>query len=132
MTPADEIKAAAQLLIDTADEAQEDLDTSDYWKSYDKHTAWRDGFVNGFGGVSSELAALFPPSTAKMIGQWLRAYAEHLAATTHPGWQEATGGPALAVARALLGTTDGSHPDPCSGCRYVPCTKCAQPDGSPR
>jgi hypothetical protein len=37
------------------------------------------------------------------------------------------GEPALAVARAILG-----QPDPCSGCRYVPCNKCTQPDGSSR
>lgn len=37
---------------------------------------------------------------------------------------------ALAVAREILGVTDPSGPDPCSGCRYVPCNKCVQPDRS--
>lgn len=104
MTPADEMYAAAQTLLDLADAAQDDLDTADYWKPYPAATAWRDGFVNGFGGISSDLAALFPPSTARLIAQWLRLTADHLAANMHPAWQECTGGPALAVARAINGS----------------------------
>src|SRR5690606_7366531 len=41
-TPADELRTAAQTLMDLADTAQEDLDTNDYWKPYAKATAWRE------------------------------------------------------------------------------------------
>lgn len=107
-TVADELRAAAQSLLDLADEAQEDLDTADYWKPYPAATAWRDGFVNGFGGISSDLAALFPPSTVRLIAEWLRAHAKGLDATTHPAWQETCAGPAISLARALNGTQTGS------------------------
>ncbi|MGV9588211.1 hypothetical protein [Streptomyces tendae] len=70
--PTDELRAAAQTLMDLADIAQDDLDTDDFWKDYDKATAWRDGFANGFGGVSSDLVAVFPPATAHALAGWLR------------------------------------------------------------
>jgi hypothetical protein len=102
-TPADELKAAAQTLMDLADAAQEELDTGDYWKPYDKTTAWRDGFANGFGGLSSDLVAVLSPATAHALAAWLRSTAASLAASTHPGWQECVAPDALAVARAING-----------------------------
>jgi hypothetical protein len=75
VTPAHELRTAAQTLMDLADVAQEDLDRNDYWACYDKATAWRDGLVNGFGGAPSDLAAVFSPATAHLIAAWLRGAA---------------------------------------------------------
>lgn len=106
MTPADELRTAAQTLMDRADIAQHDLDTDDFWKCYDPATAWRDGFVNGFGGVSSDLVAVFTPATAQSLAAWLRVEAEtwagdevHSRCTT----QTCTLDAALAVARQING-----------------------------
>ncbi|RSS92482.1 hypothetical protein EF919_18280 [Streptomyces sp. WAC02707] len=76
MTPADELRTAAQTLMDLADTAQADLDTDEFWKCYAPATAWRDGFVNGFGGVSSDLVAVFTPTTAHALAGWLRFEAD--------------------------------------------------------
>jgi hypothetical protein len=62
--------------MDLADTAQEDLETADYWKPYNKVTAWRDGFVNGFGDVCSDLVAVFTPATAHALAGWLRYEAD--------------------------------------------------------
>ena len=70
-TPADELRAAAQRLRDLATAAQNDIDTSRFWTCYTPETRWRDGFVNGFGGVTAELAALFDPATATALDDWL-------------------------------------------------------------
>ncbi|GGU62409.1 hypothetical protein [Streptomyces lavendofoliae] len=105
MTPADELRTAAQTLMDLADTAQEDLDTADYWKPYDKTTAWRDGFVNGFGGACSDLVAVFTPATAHALAAWLRSEADRLTVTTHPGWQDTVAPNPLAVARAINGSS---------------------------
>ena len=40
MTPADELRAAADKLAPLAEAAQHDLDTGDYWAGYPKATAW--------------------------------------------------------------------------------------------
>lgn len=80
--PADELRQAAQTLMDLADVAQTDLDTDDYWKPYDKATAWRDGFVNGFGGVCSDLVAVFTPAVAHALAAVLRLEADVVAART--------------------------------------------------
>lgn len=71
-TPADELATAAQILMDLADVAQEELDTGDYWKPYEKTTAWRDGLTNGMGGASGDLAAVFYPAAAHALAKVLR------------------------------------------------------------
>lgn len=109
MTPADELRTAAQTLKDLADIAQEDLDTDDYWKPYDKATAWRDGFVNGFGGVCSDLVALFTPATVHALAEWLRESAVVHLPDTECGYCDPRRNPkrlpcpALAVARQING-----------------------------
>ncbi|MGA5330978.1 hypothetical protein ACPCJT_20335 [Streptomyces griseoincarnatus] len=70
--PADELRQAAQTLMDLADAAQTDLDTGDYWKPYAPATAWRDGLTNGMGGTSGDLAAVFSPATAHALALLLR------------------------------------------------------------
>jgi hypothetical protein len=70
--PTDELRQAAQTLLDLADVAQTDLDTGDYWKPYPKATAWRDGLTNGMGGASGDLAAVFSPAAAHALAKALR------------------------------------------------------------
>jgi len=110
MTPADQLRTAAQTLRTIATAAQHDLETADYWKPYDPATAWRDGFVNGFGGVSSDLAALLPPAACLALADWLdwsadgcerRAKAARLARHLSPEPEGAA--QALAVARQING-----------------------------
>lgn len=43
------------------------------------------------------------PGVGIAVADWLDAYAEHLAASTHPSWQETVSQQPLAVARAILG-----------------------------
>ncbi|MEU0393847.1 hypothetical protein ABZ208_13890 [Streptomyces sp. NPDC006208] len=99
MSPADELRAAADKLGKLADVAQQDLDTGEYWSFYDKATAWRDGFTNGFGGVSSELVALFTPTAARELSRWLQSAARD-AVEIGPDPH------ALAVARAINGAPE--------------------------
>ncbi|WP_369214418.1 hypothetical protein [Streptomyces flavofungini] len=103
MTPAEEITAAADHLTPLAQAAQKDLDNDDYWQPYDPATAWQNGFANGMGGASGDLAGAIPPAAALELSRWLRSEARRLAATTHPGWQETVSPHALAVARAING-----------------------------
>lgn len=103
MRATDELRAAAQLLLDLADACQEDLETADYWKPYDPATAWRDGFMNGFGGISSELAALFPPAAARELAMVFRAWARM--GDLDPDLLHRIGGEqTIALARIILGS----------------------------
>lgn len=90
------VHEAAATLRRTAKVAQQDLDIAEYWAFYDKATAWRDGFVNGMGGVCSDLAAIFTPALAVEFADWLDGVASANA-------RHGTALPplALAVARAL-------------------------------
>lgn len=103
-TPADDLHAAAALLRERAAAAQTDLETADYWTPYDTVTAWRDGHVNGFGGVSSEYVAMLPPSAGLALADWLDAYGLDWdrCPADHPG--TALDEHALTVARQILRT----------------------------
>ncbi len=104
MTPADELRTAADKIGKLADVAQRDLDTADYWKCYDKATAWRNGFVNGFGGTSSDLVALFTPAAALEHSRWLDAEARQEAYTLAEFGHRGGASPhALAFARLING-----------------------------
>ncbi|MFD5848363.1 hypothetical protein [Streptomyces chartreusis] len=103
-TPADELTAAANALEPLARKAQQDVATNDYWSSYDKATAWRDGLTNGMGGASGDLAAALPPEAVLELSRWLRSAARdarEIGSDPH----------ALAVARALT-PCDHRFPDP--------------------
>ena len=108
-TPADELRTAAQKLLDLADAAQDDLHTGDYWASYPKESAWHDGLTNGMGGTSGDLAAVFSPATAHALAAWLRDSAIIHLPDTECGYCDPNRNPlrlpchALAVARAILG-----------------------------
>lgn len=72
---AGELVRAAQILLDLADAAQEELDTGDYWKPYSKETAWKDGLVNGFSGAAADLAGAINPAAVRALAAWLRTEA---------------------------------------------------------
>ena len=101
MTPADELRAAADKLRALAETAQKELDTGDYWACYPKATAWHDGLTNGMGGASGDLAGALPPAAVLELARWLCAEARRLATTTHPGWQDTVSPHAVALARAI-------------------------------
>jgi hypothetical protein len=103
VTPADEITAAADKLEPLAKSAQHDLETADYWKLYDPSTAWADGFINGFGGASSDLVALLPPAAVTELVRWLRAEARRLTHGSLPDWQNTVSPHAVALARIING-----------------------------
>lgn len=75
MTPADEITTAATKLRALAETAQHDLETADYWKPY-ATDAWAHGFINGFGGPSSDYVAVLPPAAGLALAKWLEDAAE--------------------------------------------------------
>lgn len=100
MTPADEITTAATKLRALAETAQHDLETADYWKPY-ATDAWAHGFINGFGGPSSDYVAVLPPAAGLALAAWLEITATSLAASTHPDWQDCVAADALATARAI-------------------------------
>ena len=104
--PALAVHEAAARIRRTAESAQADLDTDDFWKCYDPATAWRDGFLNGMGGACSELAGLFTPALATELADWLDAVASANARHGTPLPQLA-----LTVARALTHnpTTEGAQ-----------------------
>lgn len=103
MTANDELRAAAEKLRNLAMIAHYDLATADYWAGYDKTTAWRDGFANGFGGVSSDLVAALPPLAALALADWLDFEADLI--TRVPGSElRGRSDRALAVSRQILGS----------------------------
>ncbi|GAA2192791.1 hypothetical protein [Streptomyces bangladeshensis] len=100
MTPANELRAAAEKLRPLAETAQHDLETADYWKPYPSD-AWAHGFINGLGGPSSHYAAILPPTVGLALADWLdfeAALIERVPGAELRGRTEH----ALAVARALL------------------------------
>lgn len=106
MTPADELKAAAQTLLDLADETAEEIETNTYWHSQiaPREQWFAHGVENGLGGPSGKLAGLLSPEAARALAAWLRTAAEY-ADRWPPDHQ--TNSPfrqgALATARAING-----------------------------
>ena len=49
------------------------------------------------------LTVAIDPDLAAPLADWLETTASHLAASTHPDWQDTVAPDALAVARAILG-----------------------------
>jgi hypothetical protein len=113
-TPADELRIAAQKLRALADTAQRDLETDVYWTPYTSN-AWAQGFINGFGGVSSEYVAVLPPTVgtalaellermAKLAGLYATLHRSETGTTVVEQHPDGTIREALAVARAINGT----------------------------
>ncbi|MFL5911233.1 MAG: hypothetical protein ACJ768_11755 [Gaiellaceae bacterium] len=106
-TPAAELRAAAKLVGERAAAARQDMTDNPFWHCYDPASAWRDGLVNGFGGPSSEYAALMHPGVGEPLAAWLEAVAREMRFTDGTEYQHVefdSWKGALAVARALLGT----------------------------
>lgn len=103
MTPADELRTAADTLEPLARAAQDDLNTGDYWKSYEPARAWHDGLTNGMGGKSGDLAAALTPTAVLELARWLRAEARRLACASSELGQEIVGRHAVAFARVING-----------------------------
>jgi hypothetical protein len=107
-SPALRMHQAAAELRRLAEIAQRDIDTSDYWACYPPATRWRDGLVNGFGGVTSEFAAACSPGMALALADWLDETAARLVQTTHPEWQATVAANALAVTDEILAAGEGA------------------------
>jgi hypothetical protein len=100
--PADELRAAAQTLLDLADETAEEIEANDYWHSQivNRPRWYANGVENALGGPAGKLAGLFSPEATREIAAWLRVAAEYVSAgPAHPTHLVR----ALAVARALNG-----------------------------
>ncbi|GHD70383.1 hypothetical protein GCM10010317_077600 [Streptomyces mirabilis] len=109
-TPADELRAAAQTLLDLADETDEEINTNAYWHSeFAPREQWfANGIDNACGGPAGKLAGLLDPATARAIAAWLRTAGEHCGAhylCCDNGPCSETAKPALAVTRAINGGT---------------------------
>ena len=104
-SPAADLRAAAQLLLDLADAADEDLATNPYWRSeYHPPEHWfANGIDNACGGPAGQLARMFNPATARALADTFRAWArmgDMDADLLHRIGGEDT----IAVARQLLAT----------------------------
>lgn len=79
--PADELHAAAQTLLDLADETAEDIASNDYWHSerVGPERWFANGIDNAVGGPGGRLAGLLSPATARSLAGWLRFEADLIA-----------------------------------------------------
>ncbi|MFD5675575.1 hypothetical protein, partial [Streptomyces sp. NPDC127040] len=60
--------------------------------------------VHERGEDDAAFIAAMHPGIGTVLAELLDDHAARLDATTHPGWQDSMAGPALAVARAILGS----------------------------
>lgn len=102
MTPEQALRAAAAKLREAASAAQRDVNTSDFWACYPPATAWREGLVNGFGGVTGDYAALMHPGVGLAIAVLLADVADSVA---DDGGivQDSASEAAVTIAHAILG-----------------------------
>lgn len=102
MTPADELRTAAQTLLDLADETDTDIETNTYWHSQiaDRPHWFAHGVDNALGGPSGKLAGLLSPETARTLAKTMRAWAR--IGELDPDLLHRVAGPeTLAVARQI-------------------------------
>lgn len=102
MTPADELRTAAQTLLDLADATDEEIKTNEYWHSEYWHATNRfaNGIDNAVGGPAGKLAGLLNPMTARALAKTFRAWAR--IGELDPDLLNRVGGDeTLAVARAI-------------------------------
>lgn len=103
MTPADEMTAAAQLLLDLADDTDEEIKTNEYWHSQLTTNWFANGIENAVGGPAGQLAGLLNPAVARALAKTFRAWARM--GEVDPDLLNRVGGPeTLGLARKLLGT----------------------------
>jgi hypothetical protein len=110
-SPAVDMRAAAQLLLDLADETDEEISTNAYWQSeFAPAAAWfANGIGNAIGGRAGLLAGLLGPALARELAEWLRGYASFVDGVIETHGHLGTQGVAniahpLAVTRHILTT----------------------------
>lgn len=74
--PATRLRQAAAKLREMAAVADHDVKTEPFWACYDPATAWRDGLVNSFGGVTGDYAALMHPGVGAALADVLEVEAD--------------------------------------------------------
>lgn len=103
--PAADLRAAAQLVLDMADAAEEDITTNPYWHSelHPREHWFANGIDNACGGPAGSLASLFTPAAARALAGAFRAWAR--AGELDPDLLHRVGGEdTIAAARNLLAT----------------------------
>lgn len=98
-----EIELASDRLDERVRAAAHDLAHNDYWAPYDELTAWRDGFVNGFGGASSELAGVLTPA---VVGELVRLMRAEVRSSS---WRHTLSPHLLAFARGVNAQVEGKE-----------------------
>jgi hypothetical protein len=80
LSPAADLRAAAQLLLDLADETETEMETNTYWHSQIRPpVAWfANGIDNACGGPAGILAGLLSPPLARELADWMRGGAKFL------------------------------------------------------
>jgi hypothetical protein len=109
--PAVDMRAAAQLLLDLADETDEEIKTNTYWHSELRPPEhwFTNGITNAVGGTAGLLAGLLSPALARELADWLRGQAAFIDGVieTHgrlPAQAVANIAHPLAVTRHILAT----------------------------
>lgn len=72
------LRAAAQILLDLADETDAEIKTNAYWHSRIAPEAlwFAHGIDNAVGGPGGRLAGLLSPEAARGLAEWIRGLAE--------------------------------------------------------
>jgi hypothetical protein len=65
-------KRVSLMLAAHAEAVAFDVRNGDYYRCYDPAFAYRDGMVNGMGGATGDMAALFGPEVVKVISRALK------------------------------------------------------------
>jgi len=112
LSPVDQLRAAAKILLQRADEAEADVDTNPAWRSAltDRPDWYANGVRNGLGGPAGELAALMHPGACRALAELLNHFAR-TAEWAHGMFGDSTGPDefvspyALDVAQAIIGGT---------------------------
>jgi hypothetical protein len=108
LTPAAELRAAAERLRQAGNAALMDVLTNDYWNSEivpadDPDGRYAHGMRGGMGGESGDLAAIFTPGVVTLLAEWLDTAADY----AEPGVHFPTHiGRAYAVARSINTPTE--------------------------
>lgn len=104
-SPIEALRVAAQLLLDMADAADEDIATNPYWHSEpEPRDHWfANGIDNACGGPAGWLASMFNPATARALAATFRAWAR-MGELESDLLNRVGGGETVDVARQLLAT----------------------------
>lgn len=103
LTDVDALRKAAQVLLDLADETDEEIATNSYWQSelQPRERWYANGVGNALGGPSGNLAGLLSPEAARELAAMFRAWGRM--AVVGPEFLGRVGGrETLALARLIL------------------------------